>query len=290
MVENIKAKSISEYIDAIFKYSVLTEHEQKSDPDRTKTFLYRGQSSENYDLIPSLGRPCKPNQPNILWHRERLFVERIKTILPDAFNIEDALNLLAKMQHFGLPTRLLDVSANPLVALYFACENTEENGEVFVFLANNVCSPYEPVIQAIASNYLIFEGSRITFDEYAEQAYNELNLKEDKPVFTSRFKAMIANPLFVSASEHSLRQKAQQGKYILFTNNKGTAHFDNYITAIDKNSPFIKTKITIPKEEKKHLLDQLKILGISKSTLFSDSIDCICAELKEEISATLIVE
>lgn len=47
------------------------------------------------------------------------------------------IDLLALLQHYGIPTRLLDVTSNPLVALYFATSINEEDGEVFAFEYND---------------------------------------------------------------------------------------------------------------------------------------------------------
>jgi len=48
--------------------------------------------------------------------------------------IAGLINKLVRMQHYKIPTRLLDVTSHAYVALFFACEGDEsQNGKVFVF-------------------------------------------------------------------------------------------------------------------------------------------------------------
>ena len=82
----------------------------------TETF-YRGHADKYWELIPSILRT--PNGPGI----EHLLFRDMVAHEPQSFSeCRSALDHLVQMQHYGLPTRLLDVTMNPLVALYFACE------------------------------------------------------------------------------------------------------------------------------------------------------------------------
>lgn len=79
--------------------------------------FYRGHANKDWKLIPSILRT--PDGPEI----EHLLFRDMVAHEPQSFSeCRLALDYLVQMQHYGLPTRLLDVTMNPLVALYFACE------------------------------------------------------------------------------------------------------------------------------------------------------------------------
>lgn len=79
--------------------------------------FYRGHANKDWKLIPSILRT--PDGPEI----EHLLFRDMVAHEPQSFSeCRSVLDHLVQMQHYGLPTRLLDVTMNPLVALYFACE------------------------------------------------------------------------------------------------------------------------------------------------------------------------
>ena len=84
--------------------------------------FYRGHADENWELKPSIFR--KPNGVEI---EHQLFRDMVAHTPQSFSGCKSALDYLVQMQHYELPTRLLDVSTNPLVALYFACQPTKDD-------------------------------------------------------------------------------------------------------------------------------------------------------------------
>ena len=100
------------------------------------TVVYRGMSDIRYDLLPGIAR-----LKNLDSDTESMLIRDFLIRRPDAFSGLSEFDTIAKMQHYGLPTRLLDFSLNPLVALYFACETSfSKDGRVLchgTFLKND---------------------------------------------------------------------------------------------------------------------------------------------------------
>jgi hypothetical protein len=98
-------------------------------------WIYRGQC-DDWPLKSSLERSCA---------RYRISLEHapvIEKALIDNFRrrydghdrqvvIDDTLYCLALMQHHGAPTRLLDWTYSPYIALYFALENSNDRGTIW---------------------------------------------------------------------------------------------------------------------------------------------------------------
>lgn len=95
--------------------------------------LYRGQAVFEWDLLPSVFRSTPPPEKEIY--------TEIKQHNHKDFTKDDFIEVAVNMQHYGIPTRLLDWTSNSLHALYFACvskENENEDGAVFLVSVDNL--------------------------------------------------------------------------------------------------------------------------------------------------------
>ena len=131
-----KIASVSELIEAVQQW------QKFNDPyEGHIRYWFRGQAKEEWPLIPKLFRIFNKSDQETILDAEKQMVRDFRLM---SYSIRDGRetpeDLYFLQQHYGMPTRILDWTTNPLVALFFACqselsEGYETKGNLFMLEA-----------------------------------------------------------------------------------------------------------------------------------------------------------
>lgn len=252
--------------------SMFIEHVLRMDHGGRQVF-YRGHSNRTkYRLEPSIFR--KDQRGNFIYRdaEDQMYRELLVSNSVDFQGDIYTLDRLVRMQHYSLPTRLLDITSNPLIALYFACKNNlEEDGEVIVFSMDRNQIKYfdSDTASCIANLSRLPKGKKesIDFGSNDIRKFNRQSavktllhfIKEEKPFFEGRLEPRHLRSVICVKGKHTNdRITFQSGAFLLFGHDATLDEGGSSEIAVQR----------IAVSNKRSVLRQLDQLNINESTVF----------------------
>lgn len=218
--------SVEQFIKVIFS--------KQAEPG--EEIFYRGHSDEKYQLVPSLFRHNDKGNFKYLRDEDSLVKEILTSQPAEFFSDKYMLDKLVRMQHYGLPTRLLDITSNPLIALYFSCMSgfdnglTEKDGQVVSFKSKKEKIKFfeSDTVSCIANLAMLPYKLKNELSTYiAAEALNNSAackklvhfIREEKPYFNNEIDPQdLSRIIFVRGRVSNARIASQSGAFLLFGN------------------------------------------------------------------------
>ena len=284
-------------LDLLRDFTGVEENKYVRGSGRGTGHLFRGHDDARHPLHTTLDRYAgarkRPAEEFLL----RQFRRRMHQYLPPQSLPKSDLVTLALMQHYGVPTRFLDVTRSPYVALYFAVRNAlkEQDAAVWAFYCTN--------IRTVSLNR-VFEkdpGLRKEIGRF----YDPRAAFTRQELFSKWFMSEIwyPNPQNPEPLRHheiildlepftmSARLSAQQGLFLV--SGSPTQTFEETLVDLLEeiegqigeggSEPSVK-KIVIPGAFRRPLMRHLEKMNITAATLF-DGLEGLAASLREKLTS-----
>lgn len=108
------------------------EYTYKKDPTYDN-LLFRGQTNDEWKLKPSIHRGKLLRYQTMILESFMIYTFKDKNFDSSHIYTKQKIEFLAMCQHYGIPTRLLDVSTDILVSIFFACNNNlDKDGALYI--------------------------------------------------------------------------------------------------------------------------------------------------------------
>jgi len=270
MGENVTVTNVVEFIQAIAEV-----------PKRNGSIhSFRGQRDSEWMDNPALLR----GEAKLLPH-EYSAVRDLLSVQPQQFqNDTNMFDKLVRMQHYGLPTRLLDVTSNPLVALYFATEpmrsrSRKVSGRVYIYdipadRRKYFDSDSVSCLSNLANLNDVEKRSLLNGEELNTVDFNKLKscdrlvqfIRSEKSHFRAEVLARdLVSAFYVIPKMQNSRIIAQHGAFVIF----GLRIVRRHVVNANPNS-MSRSTVDIPQASKPLIRRELDGLGINNATLFPE--------------------